>query len=153
MKVEDIKTLPSTFDFTSRLNPWKIIYHAKEEKHRYVVTTGEQRYTFTKEEFRRKLLADVFVIKDDKNHRKEDAKNMNTKRLHISMAYTFVGDTGIDIPLELLEGKTEEEQLKSAYEYAQNHINEIPVAGNAGYICNSDNFEMEDIDFNDEYEY
>ena len=30
----------------------------------------------------------------------------NTKRLHISMAYTFVGDTGIDIPMELLEGKT-----------------------------------------------
>lgn len=37
------------------------------------------------------------------------ADTKKTKRLHISMAYTFVGDTGIDIPVELLEGKTEEE--------------------------------------------
>lgn len=33
----------------------------------------------------------------------------DTKRLHIAMTYTFVGDTGIDVPIELLEGKTEEE--------------------------------------------
>ena len=43
----------------------------------------------------------------------------NTKRLHISMAYTFVGDTGIDIPMELLEGKTEEEQYDIAFAYAK----------------------------------
>lgn len=72
------------------------------------------------------------------------------KRLHISMAYTFVGDTGIDIPIELLEGKTEEEQYKIAYEYAQNHIDEIPVADNAEYVSYSDNFEEDDIDFEDE---
>ena len=64
------------------------------------------------------------------------------------MAYTFVGDTGIDIPIELLEGKTEEEQLRIAYEYAQEHIDEIPVARNAEYIPNSDNFEPEDVDWN-----
>lgn len=75
---------------------------------------------------------------------------MDTKRLHISMAYTFVGDTGIDIPIELLEGKTEEEQLQIAYEYAQEHINEIPVADNAEYIAFSDNFELEDCDFEKE---
>lgn len=34
---------------------------------------------------------------------------MQMKRLHIAMAYTFVGDTGIDIPVDLLKGKTEEE--------------------------------------------
>ena len=73
-----------------------------------------------------------------------------TKRLHITMAYTFVGDTGIDIPVELLEGKTEEEQYKIAYEYALNHIDEIPVADNAEYIANSDNFEEEDIDFEED---
>lgn len=73
-----------------------------------------------------------------------------TKRLHISMSYTFVGDTGIDIPIELLEGKTEEEQYKIAYEYAQNHIDEIPVADNAKYVLYSDNFEEDDIDFEDE---
>lgn len=68
-----------------------------------------------------------------------------TKRLHISMSYTFVGDTGIDIP-DLLDGKTEEEQLKIAYEYAKEHIDEIPTASNAEYIANSDMFELEDID-------
>ena len=71
----------------------------------------------------------------------------NIKRLHISMAYTYVGDTGIDVPMDLLEGKSEEEQLKIAYEYAQNHIDDIPVANNAEYIANSDSFELEDIDF------
>lgn len=76
---------------------------------------------------------------------------MDTKRLHISMAYTFVGDTGIDVPTELLEGKTEEEQLQIAYEYAQEHIDEISVASNAEYVPYSDNFEMEDVDFDDEW--
>lgn len=75
---------------------------------------------------------------------------METKRLHISMAYTYVGDTGIDIPLELLEGKTEEEQYKIAYQYAQNHIGEIPVARNADYVTDSDNFEMDDIEWEEE---
>lgn len=70
-----------------------------------------------------------------------------TKRLHISMAYTFVGDTGIDIPVELLEGKTEEEQYDIAFAYAQNHIDEIPVATNAEYIPYSDNFEIGDINW------
>lgn len=70
-----------------------------------------------------------------------------TKRLHISMAYTYVGDTGIDIPMGLLEGKTEEEQLEIAYRYAQEHIDEIPVANNSEYISYSDNFEIDDIDF------
>lgn len=37
------------------------------------------------------------------------ADTKKTKRLHISMAYTFVGDTGIDIPVKLLEGKMEKE--------------------------------------------
>lgn len=73
-----------------------------------------------------------------------------TKRLHISMAYTFVGDTGIDIPVKLLEGKTEEEQYDIAFAYAQNHIDEIPVADNAEYISYSDNFEIDDIDFEEE---
>lgn len=73
-----------------------------------------------------------------------------TKRLHISMAYTYVGDTGIDIPLELLEGKTEEEQYKIAYQYAQEHIGEIPVARNADYVADSDNFEMDDIEWEEE---
>ena len=74
----------------------------------------------------------------------------DTKRLHISMAYTFVGDTEIDIPMELLEGKTEEEQYDIAFDYAKDHIDEIPVAGNVEYIPYSDDFEREDIDFEED---
>lgn len=74
---------------------------------------------------------------------------METKRLHISMAYTFVGDTGIDIPVDLLKGKTEEEQYDIAYAYAKDHIDEIPVAANAEYLDYSDDFERDDIDFED----
>lgn len=71
--------------------------------------------------------------------------NKETVRLNISMAYTFVGDTGIDVPAELLEGKSEDEKLQIAYEYAMEHIDEIPVADNAEYVVtNSDSFELED---------
>lgn len=66
------------------------------------------------------------------------------------MAYTFVGDTGIDIPVDLLKGKTEEEQYDIAYAYAKDHIDEIPVAANAEYLAYSDDFERDDIDFEDE---
>lgn len=75
--------------------------------------------------------------------------NKNTVRLNITMAYTFVGDTGIDIPAELLEGKAEEEKLKIAYDYAREHIAEIPVADNAEYVADSDDFELEDCDLED----
>lgn len=77
-------------------------------------------------------------------------KNTNrkeTKTLHITMSYLFVGDTSIDVPMELLEGKTKEEQFKIAYEYAQEHIDEVPVAENATYIPDSDQFELDDISF------
>ena len=69
------------------------------------------------------------------------ADTKKTKRLHISMAYTFVGDTSIDIPVELLEGKTEEEQYDIAFNYAQNHIDEFTVVSIYVYIAYSVNFE------------
>lgn len=72
-----------------------------------------------------------------------------TKRLHIVMTYNFVGDTGIDIPVDLLEGKTKDEQLKAAFEYAKEHIDMIPVSANAEYVCDSDTFELEDVDFDE----
>lgn len=72
-----------------------------------------------------------------------------TKRLHIAMTYTYVGNTGIDIPVDLLKGKTEEEQYDIAYAYAKNHIDDIPVAANAEYIAYSDDFDRVDIDFED----
>ena len=76
----------------------------------------------------------------------------DTVRLHIGMSYIFVGDTGIDIPIKLLEGKSKEEQLQIAHDYAQEHIDEIPVASNAEYICDSDSFELDDICFESDLE-
>ena len=52
--------------------------------------------------------------------------------------------------MELLEGKTEEEQYDIAFAYAKDHIDEIPVADNAEYIPYSDDFEREDIDFEED---
>lgn len=75
--------------------------------------------------------------------------NKETVRLNISMAYTFVGDTSIEVPSELLEGKSEDEKLKIAYEYATEHIDEIPVADNAEYVPDSDSFDLEDCNFED----
>lgn len=77
---------------------------------------------------------------------------MKTKRLYIKMAYTFVGNTGIDIPVSLLEGKSEDEQYAIAYEYAKDHLDEIPVASDAEYVENSDEFDIDDIEFDDEEE-
>ena len=72
-----------------------------------------------------------------------------TKHLCIEMGYVFVGDTGIDVPVKLLEGKTEEEKLKIGFEYAMEHIDKIPVACNAAYVENSDNCELEDVHWED----
>lgn len=62
-----------------------------------------------------------------------------TKRLNIKMAYTFVGDTYIDVPAELT--------LEEAVEYAREHLSEIPVAENATYIPDSDDFDLDDCEF------
>ena len=67
---------------------------------------------------------------------------MKTKTLHISMAYTFVGDTSIEVPVDMT--------LEEAFEYAQEHTNEIPVASNAEYVPDSDDFEIEDCEFEEE---
>ena len=72
-------------------------------------------------------------------------KNKKTVRLHISMAYTFVGDTGIDVPAELLEGKSEDEKIKIAYEYATEHIDEIPI-DELVYVEDTDNIDDNDYD-------
>lgn len=73
-----------------------------------------------------------------------------TKKLNISMSYIYVGDVSINVPLELLKGKSEQEQLVIAYNYACDHIDEIPVSNNAEYIPCSDSFEMEDIEWDEQ---
>lgn len=79
----------------------------------------------------------------------KNIEEKETKTLHITMTYLFVGDTSIDIPIELLEGKTKEEQLEIAYKYAQEHIDEVPVAENTECVPYSDSFDFEDVDFED----
>ena len=67
MLVDDIKKLPKEFDFKSRINPFGITYHAKEEKHSYMVTWNVDtenisQTTYSKKDFRRHLLKDEFVV-------------------------------------------------------------------------------------------
>lgn len=78
---------------------------------------------------------------------KKNTTETNSSKLHISMSYTFSGDVYVDIPAELLEGKSDEEKLQIAYDYAQEHIHEINVAENAEYVGDSDWFELEDCNF------
>ena len=65
MKAQDIKNLPSEFDFKSCVNPFGITYHAKLENHHYVVTWdingNNHKDTYSKEEFSRYLFRDEFI--------------------------------------------------------------------------------------------
>ena len=78
---------------------------------------------------------------------KKNTTETNSTKLHIAMSYIFSGDVYVDIPAELLEGKSDEEKLQIAYDYAQEHIDEIGVAENAEYVGDSDWFELEDCNF------
>lgn len=90
----------------------------------------------------RGFILELYHIVTDYLNQKQGKNNdgqEQTKRLHIKMAYTFVGDTYIDVPAELT--------LEEAAEYAQEHLSEIPVAKNAEYILDSDNFDLDDCEF------
>lgn len=64
MKVEDIKNLPKKFNFKSNINPFDIVYHAKETEHGYIVTCDsvDTSWFFTKTDIRKKLLKNDYVI-------------------------------------------------------------------------------------------
>ena len=64
MKVVDIKKLPKEFDFKSNINPFGILYHAKETEHGYKVTCNCNNcsWDFSKKEMRRSLFNDDYVI-------------------------------------------------------------------------------------------
>lgn len=66
MKVEDIKNLPKKFNFKSNINPFDILYHAKETEHGYIVTcnSSDARWYFTKAQIRKKLRNNEYVIVD-----------------------------------------------------------------------------------------
>lgn len=61
------------------------------------------------------------------------------KVLHINMSYIYTGDTSIKVPDNMT--------LEEAYEYAKENIWDIPVASNAEYVPDSDDFELEDCNF------
>lgn len=85
------------------------------------------------------------MMNNEKTNKNMERKE--TKTLLIKMAYCFVGDTSIEVPAKLLVGKNAKKQLEIAFQYAQDHISEIPVAINATYIPDSDQFELDDISF------
>ena len=64
MKMEDIKKLPKEFNFESKINPFGILYHAKETKHGYRVTCDCDgcNWLFLKYEVIRHLLKDDYVL-------------------------------------------------------------------------------------------
>lgn len=137
-------TLVKSFDgFEENLNEHTTIKELSSFVAEMVQMTKEEKEVEWDEEEQKEVETEMFT-------QLKNAYNVGSyKTLHISMAYTFVGDTSIDIPIELLEGRTKEEQLKIAYEYAQEHVDEIPVAENSEYIPYSDNFDFEDVNFED----
>lgn len=65
MKVKEIKALPKEFNFKSNINPFNVLYHAKEEKYCYKVTCldgSNGNWTINKKDFRRKLLNNDFEV-------------------------------------------------------------------------------------------
>lgn len=63
MNVNDIKSLPKEFDFRSNINPFGILYHAKEHENGYKVTCDcEYDWNYSKAEMRRRLLKGDYVI-------------------------------------------------------------------------------------------
>ena len=64
MKVDDIKKLSKEFNFKSNINPFGILYHAKETEHGYKVTCdcNDCSWNFSKKEMRRKLFNNEYVI-------------------------------------------------------------------------------------------
>lgn len=66
MTEQEIKSLPKEFDFTSKINPLNITYHATETAHGYTVTGDRCEWLFGKSKMHSHLLNGDFVIKEDK---------------------------------------------------------------------------------------
>lgn len=68
------------------------------------------------------------------------------KQLNVSIVYEMVGMSSIMVPDEL--------SLEEAIEYAKEHISEIPTPNRneSDWICDSDEVDEENCDFDDEYD-
>jgi divalent metal cation (Fe/Co/Zn/Cd) transporter len=64
------------------------------------------------------------------------------KRLHITLVYSVVGDTHLDVPDEL--------SVEEAIEYAKEHMDYVRLPYNAEYIEDSEVLDEENCDFEDE---
>lgn len=62
MTINDINNLPKEFDFKSHINNLNLVYHAKEEGDKYIVTTDGSMWDFSKEELHSRLLKNDFYI-------------------------------------------------------------------------------------------
>lgn len=76
MHVEDLRRLPKEFDFISHINPFGIVYHAKEEKHGYTVTCDGHRYAFSKRDLRGKFLNDEYELIERNDNMKEQIRDL-----------------------------------------------------------------------------
>ena len=65
MTAQEIKNLPKEFDFKSNINPYGLTYHAVEKESYYVVTTDRCEWKINKLDFRKNLLNDNYVIKQE----------------------------------------------------------------------------------------
>lgn len=64
-----------------------------------------------------------------------------TKRLHVTLLYRCVRDSGIDVDENL--------SLNEAIEYAKEHIREIELPMNYEYVMDSEEIDEENCDFED----
>lgn len=64
MTVKEIKELPDTFKFKSKINPFDIVYLAEKDEHGYKVSWSGNKNTchYTRETFYGNLLKGNFVI-------------------------------------------------------------------------------------------
>ena len=59
-----MKNLPKEFDFKSNINPYGLIYHAKEMEDMYVVSTDKCSWNFNKQHFHNCFVRKDFVVCD-----------------------------------------------------------------------------------------
>ena len=64
MHIKDLRQLPDEFDFKSKINPFGILYHAKERTHDYEVTCdiSTQRWSISKHDMRMHLYHDEYLL-------------------------------------------------------------------------------------------
>lgn len=63
------------------------------------------------------------------------------KKLNVTIVFSSVGMSHIMVPDDFT--------IEQAIQYAKNHINEIPTPNESEYICDSDEIDEENCDFED----